>query len=145
VQFSVLQDSENWLLTTGGKYAYSTKFFRACGLFELNAAPAPMLDLAGALAFQVVSTAVHLNVFNTLHEKPSTLPELTQTLSCQQRGLQKLLAALTSLGYVTEKNGRYHISPMTEKWFLDGAAVVAWVVLRQITSSLPENPQKSDF
>ena len=65
-----------------------------------------MLDLAGALSFQVLSTAVHLNIFNTLHEKLSTLTELTQTLNCQKRSLQKLLAALTSLGYVAEKNGR---------------------------------------
>jgi hypothetical protein len=40
--------------------------------FTLNAAPGPMLDLAGALAFQAVNTAVRLNLFNALQERPST-------------------------------------------------------------------------
>ncbi len=120
-------------------------FLERMAFYKFNAAPAPMLDMAGALAFQVVSTAVHLNLFNTLHEKPSTLAELTQTLNCQERGLQKLLAALTSLGYVSEKNGRFQITPMTEKWFLDGAVldlnagVTCWgLFLQELWPHAPE-------
>jgi ubiquinone/menaquinone biosynthesis C-methylase UbiE len=117
----------------------------------MNAAPAPMLDLAGALAFQVLSTAVHLNIFSTLQKRPLTLPELTQTLECQERGLQKLLAALVALGYVAEKDGRYHVTPMTEKWFLDGsnldlnAAIVCWdSFLRDLWPQAPEIVQSGE-
>lgn len=88
--------------------------------FTLNAAPGPMLDLAGALAFQAVNTAVHLNLFTALQERPSTPTELAQSLGCQKRGLEKLLAALAAIGYVVERDGRFQNSPMTDKWFLQG-------------------------
>jgi ubiquinone/menaquinone biosynthesis C-methylase UbiE len=126
-------------------------FLERTAFFTLNAAPAPMLDMAGALAFQVVSTAVHLNIFNILHEQPSTLPELTQTLNCQKRGLQKLLTALVSIGYVKEKNGRYQNTTMTEKWFLDGAvldlnaAVTCWgTFLQELWPHAPEVVQNGE-
>lgn len=38
-------------------------FLERTAFFTLNAAPGPMLDLAGALAFQAVNTAVRLNRF----------------------------------------------------------------------------------
>ena len=95
-------------------------FLERTAFFTLNAAPAPMLDLAGALAFQAVNTAVHLNLFTTLHERLPTPIELAQSLHCQERGLEKLLAALAAIGYAVERDGRYHNSAMTTKWFLQG-------------------------
>ena len=65
-------------------------FLERTAFFTLNAAPGPMLDLAGALAFQAVNTAVRLNLFTTLQERPSTPTELAQSLNCQERGLEKL-------------------------------------------------------
>lgn len=94
-------------------------FLERIAFFTLNAAPAPMLDLAGALAFQTLSTAVRLNLFDELNKRPSTIAELTQSLDCHERGLQKLLKALAATGYVTEKEGRYHNTPLTQKWFFD--------------------------
>lgn len=94
-------------------------FLERTAFFTLNAAPAPMLDLAGALAFQTLSTAVRLNLFDELNKQPSTLAELTQNLNCHERGLQKLLQALASIGYVTEKEGRYQNTSLTQKWFFD--------------------------
>ena len=95
-------------------------FLERLAFYKLNAAPTPMLDLAGALSFQVLSTAVHLNIFNTLQERPFTLPELTQSLDCQERGLQKLLSALVALGYVTEKkrplSKQHHDRKVVSQW-----------------------------
>lgn len=120
-------------------------FLEQAAFFTLNAAPAPMIDLAGALAFQTVSTAVRLNLFNELNTQPSTTQELVQSLNCQERGLQKLLNALAGLGYIKEKEGRYHNSAMTEKWFLDGAkldlnaAIASWdAILRELWPHAPE-------
>lgn len=119
--------------------------------FTLNAAPTPMLDLAGALGYQALSTAVRLNLFRTLQERPSTLPELTQTLNCQERGLNHLLKALEGLGYVTAKNGRYHNTPMTEKWFTDGtmldlnSAITCWdAFLHDLWPHAPEVIQSGE-
>ncbi|MBE2198739.1 MAG: methyltransferase [Anaerolinea sp.] len=95
-------------------------FLERTAFFTLNAAPAPMLDLAGGLALQVINTAVRLDLFTALKERPSTPTELAQSLNCQARGLDKLLAALAAIGYVVERDGRYHNSAMTNKWFLQG-------------------------
>lgn len=84
-------------------------FLERTAFFTLNAAPGPMLDLAGGQALQVINTAVQLNLFTALYERPSTPTELAQSLNCQERGLEKLLAALAAIGYVGERDGRYHI------------------------------------
>jgi hypothetical protein len=49
-------------------------FLERTAFFTLNAAPGPMLDLAGALAFQAVNTAVQLNLFTALQERPLPTP-----------------------------------------------------------------------
>lgn len=94
-------------------------FLERTAFFTLNAAPAPMLDLAGALAFQTLSTAVKINLFDELNARPSTLAELSQSLGCPERGLKKLLQALATINYVTEKDGRYHNTALAQKWFFD--------------------------
>ena len=94
-------------------------FLERFAFYRLNAGPAPMLDLGGALAYQVVSTAVQLNIFNLLAESSATPAELTQRLNSHLRGTQRLLEALRAIGYVDVNNGRYHNTSMTQKWFLD--------------------------
>jgi 2-polyprenyl-3-methyl-5-hydroxy-6-metoxy-1,4-benzoquinol methylase len=76
-----------------------------------------MLDLVGMLGYQAVSTAVQLNIFTALAERPSTVPELAQRLHAEERGIHSLLRALAAIGYVEERDGRFHNSPMTTKWF----------------------------
>jgi cyclopropane fatty-acyl-phospholipid synthase-like methyltransferase len=73
--------------------------------FTLNLAPAPFMDLAGAMAYQTISTAVRLGVFQALDEQPSTAGELAKQLEIQERGAASLLEALT------------------EKWILDTQVV----------------------
>ena len=92
-------------------------FLERTAFFTLNAAPAPMLDLVGMLAYQAVSTAVRLHIFKALAERPSTPPELAQRLNAEERGIHSLLRALATIGYVVERDGRFHTTPMTDKWF----------------------------
>ena len=113
--------------------------------YSLNAAPAPLLDLIGALAYQTLSTAVHLNIFTALRERPSDPAELAQTLGTDKRGTHHLLAALAAIGYVAEADGRYHNTPMTEKWILDSAQldvasmILCWdAFLRELWPHAPE-------
>ena len=126
-------------------------FLERFAFYQLNAAPTPMLDLAGALGYQALSTAVHLNLFETLKKRPSSLPKLTQTLGCHQRGLDHLLKALQALGYVVEKNGRFHNTRMTEKWFIDGTmldlnnAITCWdAFLRDLWPHAPQVIQSGE-
>ena len=98
-------------------------FLERTAFFTLNAAPGPMLDLAGMLAYQAVSTAVQLNIFTALAERPSTTSELTQRLQANERGVRSLLKALLAIGYVVERDGRFHNSAMTQKWFVESGVL----------------------
>jgi hypothetical protein len=81
----------------------------------LNLAPALMLDLAGMLAMQAVTTAVELGIFQTMAKNPCTVGELANKLQVQERGLSALMPALAALNYAEEKHGRYHNSKLTTK------------------------------
>ena len=64
-------------------------FLERFAFFTLNAAPTPMLDMAGALGYQALSTAVRLNLFETLQARPQTLPELARPLAPRTRSDSK--------------------------------------------------------
>jgi hypothetical protein len=112
-------------------------FLERTAFFTLNAAPAPMLDLVGMLGYQALSTAVRLNIFKALAERASTATELAQRLSAEERGVRSLLRALQAIGYVVERDGRFHTTPMTDKWFGQsdimniGTALHVWDVFVQ--------------
>jgi len=91
--------------------------------YTLNIGPAPMLDLAGALAYHTLSLASQLNVFSALKDRTLSPAELGDELDTQMHGMQVLLHALEAMGYVIENNGRYTNSAMTEKWLLDGSDI----------------------
>lgn len=93
--------------------------FERLAFNTLNLVPGLMLDLAGMLAMQAVTTAVELGIFPALDARPCTVNELAQRLKVQERGLEALLPALAALNYVEEKNGRYHYSSLTTKWLID--------------------------
>lgn len=94
-------------------------FLERMAFYSLNVAPSPMLDLVGAIAFQALNIAVQLDIFITLAKRPFSPQELANELNLHERGTQRLLEALVVIGYVVERNGRYHNSAITEKWFLD--------------------------
>jgi 2-polyprenyl-3-methyl-5-hydroxy-6-metoxy-1,4-benzoquinol methylase len=98
--------------------------------YTLNLAPAPFMDLAGAMAYQTISTAVRLGVFQALAEQPRSPSELAQRLEMQERGAASLLEALAAIGYVTPQNGRYANTPLTQKWILDTRVVDTEASLR---------------
>lgn len=90
--------------------------------FTLNQAPAVMLDLAGAVSYQAVSTAMRLGVFDALVERPATVEELARMLNAQPRGVEALLRALATTGYVEARDGYYANSAMTRKWLIENDA-----------------------
>jgi len=106
-------------------------------IFSLNLVPGVMLDLAGALAFQTLRLAAQMGLFAALAERPFAAPELAQELNCDERGVESLLRALASIGYVVEQDGRYRNSRLTEKWVLDtkvfnlDAALTFWSAVFQ--------------
>ncbi|MCP5099199.1 MAG: hypothetical protein GY943_26905 [Chloroflexi bacterium] len=82
-------------------------FVERLAFFNLNAVPSSVLDLAGLFAYQAVSTANELGLFEALAKQTQSCPDLARQLQLQERGLLTLLEALEPLGYVELENGRY--------------------------------------
>ena len=82
-----------------------------------------------------------MGLFKVLAERPLTSTETAQALNSHPRGTESLLAALATIGYVTEKNGRYHLTPLAQKWALDndtfnlGASMTFWTAVFQELSA----------
>jgi SAM-dependent methyltransferase len=79
--------------------------------------PDPFLDsFTGLVAARALSTAVILGVFEALHERPSTAPELAERLSLDPLGAETLLTALATLGYLEDgADGEVRNAPVTER------------------------------
>lgn len=97
-------------------------FLERTAFYTLNQAPAVMLDMAGAMSYQTMSTAVRLGIFDALAERPQSAGELATQLGAQERGVDMLLQALAATGYVVARNGHYTNSAMTSKWLVDNEA-----------------------
>lgn len=85
--------------------------------YTLNVAPAPMLDLFGAMAFRALTAAARLGVFEALADGPRTAVQLARRIEADELGTRVLLDALASVGYVRKgKNGAYALTAMAAKW-----------------------------
>jgi SAM-dependent methyltransferase len=70
----------------------------------------------GPIAGRALSAAVTLGVFEALvAHGPADAPGLARRLKLQEDGLEALLKALTTLGYVRAEDGRYAAEPVTER------------------------------
>lgn len=90
-------------------------------MLRLNRGPGPMLDLFGGMSLEAALLGLDLGVFEALDDDPTTVGRLAARLDVAETGLETLLGFLAHTGYVTERNGRYSLTPMSEKWLLESA------------------------
>ncbi|MGD8751088.1 MAG: methyltransferase [Anaerolineales bacterium] len=90
-------------------------------MLRLNQAPAPTLDMYGAVANRAVSTALKFGIFEVLRDGGLTRAQVADKLDANERGIGLLLDALEALGYLEMQDGRYANSVMTKKWMLADA------------------------
>lgn len=88
---------------------------------ELNELPAPHLDFLGAVAFRAAGAGLRLGVFDALAGGPLSVATIAVKTSCAERGLQVLVDALTTFGYLARCDGRYANTPMTDRWLRSDA------------------------
>lgn len=89
---------------------------------ERHEGPAPMLDLLAAAGFRAADAALRLGFFEALAAGPLTPAAIAQHTQTSARGAQILLEALVQFGYVQAgADGRYHNSPMAQRWMLPPA------------------------
>ena len=79
--------------------------------------PDPFADaFTGLIAARAVTTAVMLGLFEALHERPYEAAEVAELLGLDPLGVETLITALATLGYVEEgDDGRVRNATVTER------------------------------
>lgn len=90
-------------------------------LLRLNRGPGPILDLFGAGAFEAVTLALDMGVFEALSAEAATPATLADRLDADERGLEALLGYLAVQGYVERADGRYRTTDMTDRWLVESS------------------------
>ncbi|MFL5624910.1 MAG: methyltransferase [Ktedonobacteraceae bacterium] len=86
-------------------------------LSRLNLLPAPLLDMPmGAGIARTLVVACEYGVFDALSARPLTLEAMAEQLHCNPGGLHILLQLLVSAGYLRNRHGTYHNSPLARRW-----------------------------
>lgn len=84
--------------------------------FATGQAPAPLLDLVGAMATYAVAAGLRAGVFDALADKPRTASELAATLGADEEGLAQLLELLRATGYVERGEDGYANTEIASAW-----------------------------
>jgi 3-hydroxy-5-methyl-1-naphthoate 3-O-methyltransferase len=89
------------------------------GLLWMNKGPGPMVDLAGALLFKAVATAVRLDLFESFARAPMTITQAVHTLGYDREGLELLCRILADSGYLRKTSGGvFRLTPLASRWML---------------------------
>lgn len=105
-------------------------FLERLVMLRLNQAPAPTLDMYGAIANRAVSVALRLEVFETLRDGPLPAGEVARKIEVNPRGITVLLEALAAVGYLERSDEDYANTAMTQKWMLlDSPTTIAHLFL----------------
>lgn len=82
--------------------------------------PAPLVDAYfGAIAARAISAAGEAGVFDALAEAPANPPELAAQTGITEEGADALLAALTTLGLVRHRRGRFALRRSARRWAVE--------------------------
>lgn len=90
-------------------------------MLRLNRGPGPMLDLFSGMSLEAAMLGLDLGVFEALSDESATPERLAEQLDVDPTGIRTLLRFLEQSGYVTEHNGAYSLTTMSETWLLESA------------------------
>lgn len=80
----------------------------------------PLWDVIFAIyGYPALLLAHKLRIFPLLAENARTLPEICDALNIQQRPAEAILTAATALGFLSLKDERYSLTPVTEAYLLE--------------------------
>lgn len=100
-------------------------FLERLVLHRFNQGPVPMLEVLGGLSFRAVCTALELNIFEVLKDKPLTGAEIADMVKADARGISQLLNVLEALFYLEQQGDKYANTSMTAKWMLKDSPLCA--------------------
>ena len=86
---------------------------------RLNVAPRPLIETQMAFTLaRLIMVGTKLGVFEALAEGPAAGSEIAERCGTNPTGTDKLLFALAGAGYLRADDGRYALTPVSEKWLL---------------------------
>jgi SAM-dependent methyltransferase len=86
---------------------------------RLNVAPRPLLETQMAFTLaRLVMVGTKVGVFDALADGAATPAEVAERCGTNATGTDKLLFALAGAGYLSAKDGRYELTPVSRKWLL---------------------------
>ncbi|MDJ0556138.1 MAG: methyltransferase [Microcoleaceae cyanobacterium MO_207.B10] len=68
--------------------------------------------------FPTLTVADELGLFSLLDKKPATAEEVATNLSLGSRATEALLGVMTSLGYLVQFNGKFHLTQVSQNFLL---------------------------
>jgi hypothetical protein len=81
--------------------------------------PLPLFDVMGAMLLsRAVMAGVHFGVFDRLKSSPRTAVEMAGQTGCDPHGMELLLDALVSCGYLEKSAHHYRNSRLSQRWLL---------------------------
>jgi SAM-dependent methyltransferase len=102
---------------------------------RLGLVPTPMFHtLVPAVAARAVLVATKLGVFETLGQNPLTAAEVAAKLGTEGGATEKLLNALTGLGYLRAARDGFVLSSGARRWLVSGSprSVRDWVLEQEL-------------
>jgi 2-polyprenyl-3-methyl-5-hydroxy-6-metoxy-1,4-benzoquinol methylase len=89
----------------------------------LGQVPTPLFETYVALmTARTIMAGASLGIFPALAEQPDDVEGLARRLDLDAAGVDVLVTALHSVGYLEERGGRFHPSKDVERWLLPSAA-----------------------
>ncbi len=81
--------------------------------------PLPIFDVMGTMLLsRAVMAGVRLGVFDRLRAEPKSAAALAQETGCNPHGIELLLDALVTCGYLEQHHGGYANAPLATRWLL---------------------------
>lgn len=88
---------------------------------EQNLDPMAVMRISSAYwSSSVLHTAVALDVFTQLAQKPATAAELAKGLDVDERGVELILIACVGLGLLDKEGDRYRNTPLADTFLVKG-------------------------
>ena len=88
---------------------------------QMNVTPQRIIqDLWAARETQVLVAGVELNIFTHIEKGKRTAKGIARAANASERGIEHLLDALVSMGYLNKKGEKYGLSPVSKTFLVRG-------------------------
>jgi ubiquinone/menaquinone biosynthesis C-methylase UbiE len=101
-------------------------------------------DLWAARTALALSAAVDLDVFTSISQGKKTSAAIAKSLGLSQRGVERLLDALTGIGYTTKRGTQYGLTPIADTFLVRTKHTYMGAMTKETQMTLPLWMQLAD-